>query len=136
MGKGVKPEGRAKKVASRTSRRSTTYPCYLPVLGEFGGSWPCRLADTKVRNISYNTNFSHKKDGLQGDPNGYPQEARQLGKKIFSCRSPFAAVPDTMFLKRQAGRNFNGNIICPCARHCAHAFLAYSISLNKIASYR
>jgi len=29
-----------------TSHRSTTYPCYLPILGEFCRSWPyktCRL---------------------------------------------------------------------------------------------
>ena len=51
MGKAL---GRGKKkVANRTSRRSTTYPCYLPVLGEFSRSWPCRFAIAKVlKNVS------------------------------------------------------------------------------------
>lgn len=34
-----------------TSHRSTIYPCYLPVLGEFNRSWPyktCRCKDKEV----------------------------------------------------------------------------------------
>ena len=37
-----------------TSHRSTIYPCYLPVLGEFNRSWPyktCRGKDKEVNAI-------------------------------------------------------------------------------------
>jgi len=35
------------EMANQTSHRSTTYPCYLPVLGEFSRSWSCWLAGCK-----------------------------------------------------------------------------------------
>jgi hypothetical protein len=39
----------AKKMTSRVSHRSTTYPCFFPDLGEFSRSWSYRLANTKIR---------------------------------------------------------------------------------------
>ena len=32
-----------------TSHRSTIYPCYLPVLGEFNRSWPYKTCQCKYR---------------------------------------------------------------------------------------
>jgi len=32
-----------------TSHRSTIYPCYLPVLGEFNRSWPYKTCRCKYR---------------------------------------------------------------------------------------
>jgi hypothetical protein len=43
-------KGIKQKMANRVSHRSTTYPCYLPVLGEFSRSWSYRFADAKVGN--------------------------------------------------------------------------------------
>jgi len=43
--------GGGKKVANRTSHRSTTYPCFLPDLGEFSRSWSCRFAGAKMAKL-------------------------------------------------------------------------------------
>ncbi len=53
-------EERAKKSGKPTSRRSTAYPCSLPCLGEFGGSWPCRFAVAKVAEFYFSTNENAK----------------------------------------------------------------------------
>ena len=34
-----------------TSHRSTIYPCYLPVLGEFNRSWPYKTCRGKDRDL-------------------------------------------------------------------------------------
>jgi len=43
------PEGKGKKNSKPISHRSTTYPCYLPILGEFSRSWSYRFAAAKIR---------------------------------------------------------------------------------------
>jgi hypothetical protein len=55
-------KGKPKKLGKKkwqTEHRaaSTTYPCYLPVLGEFSGSWPCRFAVAKVQQFVFNANI-------------------------------------------------------------------------------
>ena len=42
--------GENKKWQTEHRTATTTYPCYLPVLGEFSRSWSCRFAVAKVTN--------------------------------------------------------------------------------------
>jgi len=47
------PNGRQKKKRNekwQTEHRTatTTYPCYLPILGEFSRSWSCQFAVAKI----------------------------------------------------------------------------------------
>lgn len=51
-----------KKMANRVSRRSTTYPCFFPDLGEFSRSWPYRFAVTNVGQDFFSRKHSSKKD--------------------------------------------------------------------------
>ncbi len=41
-----------------TSHRSTTYPCYLPILGEFSGSWSYKTYPAaKIINVTQTPTF-------------------------------------------------------------------------------
>jgi len=42
-------DGKIKNGKLLTSHRSTIYPCYLPVLGEFNRSWPYKTCRCKYR---------------------------------------------------------------------------------------
>ncbi len=43
-----------------TSHRSTIYPCYLPVLGEFNRSWPYKTCRGKDKEISVRNCLNYK----------------------------------------------------------------------------